>query len=718
MRLPAPDPDRSRGERGIALVLALLITFILTGLLVAYSLATTTESRISVSTLNATRGFFAAEAGLNLRGAEVRRLFEEWEKPAGASPALPSTGELPCTAATGAGSGDFACTQYELGERVARTYMWENPDNPQAVLIPPGEPYAGLSADEWRYTVSSTAVGPAELPEAILEMRWKVRNVPIFQFFALYDKDLELYPGPEMNVHGPIHSNEDIYFDATDGLNLYDTEISLAGRMYSGRKYTTAKCNGGTVSIDSIESESSPIAPPAGANDNLVAINSCSPGTRNEVTQSALDSAGLGNVAHTLADPVSIPPVEDFDPPSPLGAGTGATAGGLYWEKSDLRVVLVFRDLNGDGDERDVDVDGVSEAAYGVDFNFDGDLADVVDDQREAWLEIRNPDNSLDGVATRRASDPRTCPGMYNSSPDTGWGNRPVGPLGGTRPAALWYTFERTYSDSAWRWQNTSGTEMKHGLMNHREEEWYGSDVWIKMLEVDLGRLFNCLHSAATAGQPILYDGRLLDDDTNGGLVFFFTIDGPDSAAARSDYGVRFRNGAYLGSTTGGAPRPVGLTLVTDHAAYLYGDFNLDPDWIPTALISDTPNVLSNGWSDDDDSEEDDKDLRIASDTTMQVAFLSGTGESGDDDGVENGALNNYPRMLEWWKDRDLNLQTSFVSLFLPRHNESGFSTDHYKPPNRNWDFDQRFRVSAQLPPMTPRFTYSRQEMFSRSFEW
>ncbi len=159
--------------------------------------------------------------------------------------------------------------------------------------------------------------------------------------------------------------------------------------------------------------------------------------------------------------------------------------------------------------------------------------------------------------------------------------------------------------------------------------------------------------------------------------------------------------------------------MVTDQAAYLYGDYNLEPNWIPSAILGDSVNVLSNAWVDDDYSTKDNKNSRPATETTQQIAFLSGTTEAGDDNGVESGALNNYPRFLEYWGNSTaLNLQTSFVSLFLPRHNESGFSTNHYKPPARNWDFDQRFRVNGQLPPMTPRFTYSRQEMFARSFEW
>ena len=106
--------------------------------------------------------------------------------------------------------------------------------------------------------------------------------------------------------------------------------------------------------------------------------------------------------------------------------------------------------------------------------------------------------------------------------------------IGGTHPAALWYTFARTYDTAEWRWKKANSSSVNLGMMNHREEEWYGSDVWIKMLEVDLGRLFDCLQLADAAGADILYSGRALDDATNGGLVFFFTVDGPASSAART----------------------------------------------------------------------------------------------------------------------------------------------------------------------------------------
>ena len=416
----------------------------------------------------------------------------------------------------------------------------------------------------------------------------------------------------------------------------------------------------------------------------------------------------MGDVVETNSDPIEFPPVKDFEPPKPIADHASATtAGGMYWEKADLRVVLTIRDLNSDGDRDDHAVNGVSESTYGVDFNYDGVVSGNVNNMREMWVEVRNPDNSVNVVATRRLTDPRVCPGQFNTSPNSHVLNEPVGPLGGTHPASVWYTYEKTYTDNNWKWKNSTNTRKNLGLNDWREVHTYGSNQWIKMLEVDMARIWNCLHDADVAGQDILHDGRHLDDDTNGGLVFYFSVDGPDSDSTRSNYGVRFSNGSRLRSTTGGVPLPIGLTLVTDHAAYVMGDLNTT-DWIPTAVISDLLVVLSNNWRDDNYSTQSNKNSRPASSTTINSAFLSGTTSSN---------LMSYPLHLEHWGGDTLTLKTSFVKLYTPRHNSASNSTAYYRWPTRDFEYDLRFST-GQLPPMAPRFTYSRQEMFTRNFEW
>jgi hypothetical protein len=121
----------------------------------------------------------------------------------------------------------------------------------------------------------------------------------------------------------------------------------------------------------------------------------------------------------------------------------------------------------------------------------------------------------------------------------------------------------------------------------------------IQMLEVDLQALLDCAHL-----HNLLRGGVRLDDDTYGGLVFHLTVHGPDSRARGNGYGVRIRNGAYIGSSIPGAPRPRGLTIVSDQPVYIQGDFNRNENWIPAAFLADAINILSNAWDSDDRSRQ------------------------------------------------------------------------------------------------------------------
>jgi hypothetical protein len=208
---------------------------------------------------------------------------------------------------------------------------------------------------------------------------------------------------------------------------------------------------------------------------------------------------------------------------------------------------------------------------------------------------------------------------------------------------------------------------------------------------------------------------------------------------------VRIRNGASIRSSIDDAPRPRGLTIVSDQPVYIQGDFNKE-NWIPAAFLADAINILSNAW-DRDDRGDDRSRLpvaqRQASETEVNAAFLAGTdttggveGVGGQDRGQYNGGLENYPRFHEAWQWGSGNDRTfvtftyrgSFVSLgpsrraggrwCLRMNNCNGYATFYgtYDLPERRWSYDVRFS-QGQLPPLSPRFVYLKQERFLREFE-
>ena len=582
------------GEGGHALVTVLLLTLLFSALLASYFAMTRVGLATTEHSMDTTRGFYAAEAGLNLRAGDIRSAFVGYLRPTGTPPTL-VTGVLPCD--TGSpGTGDFACESRSISGRQVQTFVNESPDNPTLISIPPGETFEYLTAQEYQYTVGSISADTDGHPEAILELELVSRLVPLFQFAAFYDKDLEILPGEPMTLAGPVHTNGDLYLGAGDSLDLLG-QVTAAGDLYRGRKNEDSCMDGTVTALD----PASPLA------------LSCPGTTRERFDESDL-SPWRGHV-RVRVDPIGVPEPESLDP----------AAGSFYWDRADLRVML--------------DVTGTP------------------------TVQVRNIDGSVNAAATTT--------------------------LGGCGAAS--------YSNS---------------FYDNRE----GSTI--RMLDVDVEALFDCIHDSALLG------ATGLDDTTGGGLVFYLGVNGPD-ATVPNDYGIRLRNGQQLASTTTGAPPIRGLTVATNQAAFIEGNFNSDFKR-PAAVLADSLNILSGAWNDGDSTEDLDDADRDASSTIINAAFLAGTDTTGAAEGVTgqdvdgyNGGLENFPRFHEDWSSATLTYRGSFVSLGEPRHVDGPWgSSNVYSPPTRDWNYDVDFDDATNLPPLTPRFVYLRQIRYTRTYDY
>ncbi len=594
---------------GFALIATMIMLSVLLSLLGAFALITKIELATTKLDKNSNIGFNTAEAGLNLRAEEVRQVFVNYNRPTGTSP-YNTANAIPCQGNNN-GSGDFVCKNFVLGNHTATTYMSEDPANPIITTIPVGERYQNLNAQEYRYTANSLAKGTDGKTEGALELRFKSRLVPLFQFAAFYNKDLEILPGPAMTLSGPVHTNKDLYLNANTSLAI-SGQVTSVGNLYRGRKDDNT-CMSTPVSVT-----------------NPVSAVNLKPTCPQRVLINNSDITSYNGMIQIKVPPVEVPQPAQFDP----------IPGNLYWEKADLRLVLRMNAA---------DTNKSTTAST-------------------SGIEVRKNDDTVDSALTTKLN---SCAGTV--------GTKAVG-----------------YNSA---------------FYNHRESK------YMALLEVDMLALLNCIQSQSLFGA-----GKTLADTTEGGLVLFFTVDGTKEALLPNKYGFRIRNGSKLQSNLAGAPAVVGLTVVSDQAAYIKGDYN-SVNKIPAAIMSDSLNLLSNNWNIADTTSSGALSGRTASNTIVNSAFLSGTDTTGGQDGTSgqggayNGGLENYPRFHENWSGKTLTYRGSFVSLNIPRHVNGTWASQSYNPPNRDWNYDTSFNNAANLPPITPRFVYLRQQLFLRDYE-
>jgi Tfp pilus assembly protein PilX len=237
-----------RSEQGYAMVLISILSIVLFSLLAA-TLTIANLTKLSTNAyVDGTNTFYAAESGLNKRANDLREKFAISLLPTAGSATTPASISdcfsiiVADTASVNSYdiNNDFGCRNYRFKygnnsttlksangrtettdkvdqiDYIAYTSVKPNQDyatiQPLPQTISPGEPFAGLNALEYKYTVSATAkkidaIQSSGNATTVLQMDFKSRVVPLFQFAAFYEDDLEMDSQMPMSISGPIHTN-------------------------------------------------------------------------------------------------------------------------------------------------------------------------------------------------------------------------------------------------------------------------------------------------------------------------------------------------------------------------------------------------------------------------------------------------------------------------------------------------------------------------------
>ncbi len=798
------------GGEGYAMLVTSIMAILVFSLLSVYLFSTKLYRASSAAIVDGGSTFYAAESEMNRRASSAHAKFEGFAQPVGTAPTGTNVLERMNNCIAGSvgdqGAGDFACNSkdYDYYEQLesasgildatqksdknkakytAYTFIQPNAINPIQRKIPNGEPWAGLNTLTYNYRIYSTAVrqnpgGAIEVSaQTLLNMEFNSNVIPLFQFAAFYENDLEINPTPNMGINGPVHTNSKLFMAPGGDLTLQGNVTSVQD-MYNSMGFVSYFAR----------------------TTNRILLgngNGIDTGIAWSQANHLIDSADINNSSGQLR-----PKVDRLNVPQPgflskVDPATGQP--GEYYDKADLRVEFTPKT-----DLKDVPFKLAAKGLGGT----MTDLADkflrslrqpvmastMNDDEQRAFCgAVQTAPASLTSLGMTTAEMDDVVMAMYGavlaqSSPVPY--SSLAGPLADSGGNTLRTTFQNYLNLSAGGIKKKKQAKQSAAritaimaatpkdivsmrgncflpapfqvvTVNDRRE---GRNIQVLQTNIqsltvwnrdgrtkDFDAAGNATDPNDETGDPVNSDifarkaadvsapvqsirrfGLAGADRSEGGFVWHFNIDKTafPYTAKQSIYGFGF---------TGGRDLPNALTIATDQAIYLQGDYNTI-DRKPSATMGDTIAVLSNACSNPDRfiscGDLTAGALPIATPTTINAAFLSRTDATDITKSPlrYSGGLNNYIRMLEDWQNVPLTYLGSFISLGTPQEFSGTYlpgrigapnltniaslgDYSYYYPPLRNFSFDTSFNDAVGLPPLTPKVVSLSQKVFRRDYD-
>jgi len=554
----------------------------------------------------------------------------------------------------------------------------------------------------------------------------EVRDSPLFAHAMFYNMDLELHPGPNMNIYGPVHANADAWVQAINGIDFHDT-LTASGNIRHGFKAKGINSDGSLNPDDSHTQQGSVrIKNSSGAFKDMATggdkskdsgwLDSRDPNWRSKASQRW--DGYVMDEAHGVPalNPVGIKDYEPLD----MTVLEGATRpDGKKNEISNYAYALIEPVLS----EQHPDFKGAAvrkeKFAYKaglileVEPNGSADHPYYPDgDEREEG----SPSVKRNDYIVRAYRYVRDAQGDPVIDGDTGLPERvevmlPKGLIGAASSNMRSISADgrpdlfQTDDDPD---DGPEDGKVERGLFDHRE------DKALDMLSLDISRLSELVDDTDPNYDPDAWEDNAgvspTDEedlkiynptsDWNGVVYVQFPTTVPvdetdpnkgtgrrDKIVAGSDpyialqaiNGKRFPNPSYA--------REKGLTLSTNAPLYTVGHMNADgnshsndanmpdsADEPPAAFASDSITLLSENWYGDDSnrtySNQSNTKNRKGKFNEFSAAILTGLKPSVPDDspnmpdaGAQSGGAHNFPRFLEKWNNT-LTIRGSLVALF------------------------------------------------------
>jgi hypothetical protein len=150
-------------------------------------------------------------------------------------------------------------------------------------LTPLGSQFANLKAYQQYATNTAIATTTTNAPynvSATVQEIISFASIPVFQYAIFYNLDLEVNPGNQMTINGPVHSNNNIYTTGNSAANnlVYSSIVEAAQQVNLNRSTNDPNASGSGQYVSFSDTTNNPLnnadslSMPIGTNNNPAVV--------------------------------------------------------------------------------------------------------------------------------------------------------------------------------------------------------------------------------------------------------------------------------------------------------------------------------------------------------------------------------------------------------------------------------------------------------------
>jgi hypothetical protein len=498
----------------------------------------------------------------------------------------------------------------------------------------------GLVQDCTLVATATPVSQPQSVPAKITETL-QFATIPLFQFAIFYNVNLEICPGQNMVITGPVFCNQSIWEGSE--FTTFSNTVSAVG-------------TNDTLATDAFDNNNySPY-------NGTTAVNFLLAGQPTKNCNSIVMPIGTNN------NPAAIRAILDLPPPAyQMGTDPAYSTNGQVYlaNAADLVITNFFYGTNF-GNQT---LTGTNFIIYYQNKNqIFFRLEPVTNDFYT--LKVPAPTGSTTNYVSLNKSDGLRC---YTNVLYAGYS---------FATNVIFYDWREGGNNGGGPAKKVQALQIDISLFNK----------WLTNGAVNGGSNYNYLNQngGTSKGHPIdsiyVYNNVPLSSTTlpavsviNGKQLpssYGFTIATPFPLYVKGNYNSQNASGSALGSSD------------TTHT-------------YPAALMADAITILSTSWNDATVSRNPPPGDTTVNAAMLEGIVQTDPSISGD----YSGGVENFMRLLEDWQgsSKTLTYNGSIVVMFYSSYatNHWNFG-NYYTAPTRNWAFDTNFKNPSKLPPLTP----------------